>query len=451
MRSSLVMTLIGAASMAAALLVGCGDNDAKPVSSKAGQSCVRTADCADGLSCIANVCYSNGAATAGSGGSGGSPVVGPVLGGDGESCTSRKDCEDGLACFNQRCTMSTPTGAGGETGATPTPQLGARGETCRVNADCSKELVCVPSNITGVGVCDITNFGITPTGKFCGGECAAASDCCQLPTNEGFRDCPDLAAAIKLQGFDCSAVQVANSISARYCFLDATFCTGCSATTWKCTDNACVYNLACTPNAITPPTDTAKGCPQYTRLNHAVPSCNPKTLKCTPAATGACTTDASCAGLTIIDSSQADTCSNGECTCYAGNKQCYRKCARDLDCPTGRLCDKGSSLCVPDTICTTDAQCAERNGSLDFTCNQDTNTCVHSCKTDRDCSGTGHIVGGSEIDDSFRSVCAANVCTSVATDCVDDSQCGTPEGFKTFCIDRPAVMADTSVTSAVTN
>src|SRR4051794_26750651 len=104
MRSSLLMTLIGAASLAAALLVGCGDNDAKPTSSKAGQSCARTSDCADGLSCIANVCYSS--SPAGGNGGGGGTVAGPVLGGEGESCTSRKDCEDGLACFNQRCTKS---------------------------------------------------------------------------------------------------------------------------------------------------------------------------------------------------------------------------------------------------------------------------------------------------------------------------------------------------------
>src|SRR5450432_1751937 len=151
MRSSLIMTLIGAASLAVALLVGCGDNDAKPTASKAGQSCVKTADCADGLSCIANVCYSSSTPAGGSGGSGGSAVVGPVLGGEGESCTSRKDCEDTLACFNQRCPKSA-TGAGGETGSTPTAQLGDRGETCRVNADCGKDLVCVPSLVnTGVG------------------------------------------------------------------------------------------------------------------------------------------------------------------------------------------------------------------------------------------------------------------------------------------------------------
>jgi hypothetical protein len=449
MASSLLMTLIGAASLAAALLVGCGDNDAKPVSSKAGQSCVKTADCADGLSCIANVCYSNSAAAGGSGGSGGSPVVGPVLGGEGESCTSRKDCEDTLACFNQRCTASA-TGAGGETGSAPTAQLGDRGETCRVNADCTKDLVCIPSALSaGVGVCDITNFGIVPTGKVCGGECTAATDCCQLPTGEGIKDCPDLAAQLALSATDCTVAQAVNSIAARECFLDATYCSGCSATTWKCTDNTCVYNVACAANSTI---DQPKGCPQFTRLSNPVPACNTKTLKCTGATAGACTTDASCTGQTIFDSSTLDTCSDGECTCYATNHQCYRKCARDLDCTTGRVCDKTSSLCVPDTVCTTDAQCAERNGSLDYTCQKATNTCVLSCKADRDCSGTGHIVGGSEVDSVFtRSICTDGVCTSVAGDCSDDSQCGIGGGYKTFCIDRPALAPNTSVTSAITN
>src|SRR5450432_2972847 len=225
MRSSLLMTLIGAASLAAALLVGCGDNDAKPVSSKLGQSCARTADCADGLSCIANVCYSNSTAAGGSGGSGGAAAVGPVLGGDGESCTSRKDCEVDLACFNQRCTMSTSTGAGGDNGSAPTVQLGAQGETCRVNADCAAKLVCIPSNFTGVGVCQLGDFGITPTGKTCGGECATAADCCQLPAAEGYKDCPDLAAEIALLGGDCTTV-AGTAVAPSLCFLDATYCSG---------------------------------------------------------------------------------------------------------------------------------------------------------------------------------------------------------------------------------
>jgi hypothetical protein len=450
MQRSLVMSLIGAASIAAALLVGCGDNDAKPVSSKAGQSCVRTADCADGLSCIANVCYS-ASASGGNGGSGGGAVVGPVLGGEGESCTSRTDCEDGLACFNQRCTTSS-TGAGGETGSA-TAQLGGRGETCRVNADCSSGLACVPSNLSGVGICDLSNFGVAATGKFCGGECTAAIDCCQLPQQEqnleGIKSCPDLTAMLTDQIIDCSVTQVAGSNAERLCFLDATYCMGCSATTWKCTANACVYNVPCSATAL-PAQDSPKGCPTYTRLGLLVPSCNSKTLRCTGPA--GCTTDASCTDVIVADSAGADTCSDGECTCYAGDHACYRKCARDLDCATGKLCDKTSSLCVPDTVCTTDAQCAERNGSLDYKCQTDINRCALSCVNDVDCSGTGHLINGVSAGGAFnRTICSAGFCTSVSGDCVDDTQCGVAGGYKTFCIDRPAVAASTTVSSAVTN
>ncbi|HWZ89920.1 MAG TPA: hypothetical protein VNW92_13755 [Polyangiaceae bacterium] len=441
------MSLIGAAGLAAALLVGCGDNDAKPVSSKVGQSCVRTADCADGLSCIANVCYSTTSPSGGEAGSGGAAAVGPVLGGEGESCTSRRDCKEGLACFNQRCSADT-TGAGGDTGAT-TAQLGARGETCRVNADCTKDLVCIPSNF-GLGVCDETSFGITPTGKVCGGECSTATDCCQLPTfeqaNEGIKSCPDLAALITAELVDCTATQVTGSLGGRLCFLDATYCSGCTATTWKCTNNACVYNQAC---VVAAGVDAPKGCPAYSRLDLAVPTCNAKTLKCTSGA--GCTTDASCLDVAIVDSTSFDTCSDGECTCYTGNHACYRKCTRDLDCATGKVCDKTSSLCVPDKVCNTDAECAERSGSLDFKCQTSTHTCIQSCINDSDCSGTGHIVGGIATSTFNRNICSDGVCTSVLGDCSDDSQCGAVGGYKTFCIDRPAVAAGTTVSSAITN
>jgi hypothetical protein len=439
------MSLIGAAGLAAALLVGCGDNDAKPVPSKAGQSCARTADCADGLSCIANVCYSS-SSSGGSGGSGGAAVVGPVLGGDGESCSSRKDCEDGLACFNQRCTKSDATGAGGDTSAAPTAQLGERGETCVVNADCTKDLVCVPSTTAAsIGVCDLANYGITPTGMYCGGECSTASDCCQLPlaeqTLEGIKSCPDLTALIASSAVDCTATP-----DNKLCFLDATYCSGCTNSTWKCTDNACIYNVGCTVGA---PADSDSGCPIYTRLGHAVPVCNAKTSKCT--GPSGCTTDDSCTGLTVADDASADTCSNGECTCYTGDHQCYRKCARDLDCATGKVCDKKTELCVPDTVCTTDAQCAERNGSVAYKCQQDTGTCALTCSIDRDCSAAGRIVNGVRVDTFSNSVCSSGLCTNVQGDCVDDSQCGTAGSYKTFCIARPAIGADTSVSSAVTN
>ena len=454
MASSLVMSLIGAATLAAALLVGCGDNDAKPVSSKKGESCVRTADCSGGLICIANVCYSM--APVASGGAAGQsstppPPVGPVLGGEGESCTSRRDCADPLACFNQRCAASPDMGAGGAPSASPA-QLGDRGETCRVNADCAATLVCVPSTLTGgVGVCDVTNFGIAPTGMTCGGECKLPTDCCQLPTaeqqDEGIKSCPDLTALLKTLAVDCTTVQVVGSNAEHLCFLDATYCAGCTATTWKCTASACVYNVGCT---VAAGTYGPAGCPLYTRLGHAVPACNAKALKCTGTPAG-CTTDASCATLPVADSASADICSAGECTCYSGDHQCYRKCARDLDCATGKVCDKTSKLCVPDTVCTKDEQCAEAKGSLDYKCDMTTNQCARACTADSDCSGTGHVVNGISEGAAFNNmVCTAGFCASVAGDCEDDSQCGAVNGYKTFCVDRTTATTG-SVSSAITN
>jgi hypothetical protein len=455
MQRSLVLSLIGAASMAAALLVGCGDNDAKPVSSKAGQSCVRTADCADGLSCIANVCYSTVPVTGEAGSPGTTPVVGPVLGGEGESCTSRRDCETDLACFNQRCTSATSTGEGGASGVV-TAQLGDRGESCRVNADCSTGLACVPSTTNSGGVCDLVDYGIKPTGKMCGGECSTSADCCQLPlfVQEAFapevKSCEDVTATIALNAVDCSVALTAGTLGARLCSADAAYCSGCSATTWKCTNNACVYNTACT---VAAGTDNVKGCPTYTRLNGLVPACNSKTLRCvgaTVVATG-CTTDASCTGVAVADEPLSDTCSDGECTCYTANHGCYRKCARDLDCSTDRVCDTATSVCKPSDACSTDAQCATAHEDLDYKCNN--GTCALSCATDRDCSPTGHVSDNEEFTPPFTGqVCGADgFCASVVGDCTDYAQCGVVGGLKTFCVARPAPAASTAVFSAISN
>jgi hypothetical protein len=452
MASSLVMSLIGAAGLAAALLVGCGDNDAKPIPSKLGESCANTAQCADGLSCIANVCYSS--APTGSGGEAGQgtpTVVGPVLGGEGESCTSRRDCADTLACFNQRCTAATSTGEGGATGSAPAAQLGDRGETCRVNADCSTGLVCVPSDVnTGVGVCDVASFGIAPTGMYCGGECQTAADCCQLPltvqTVLAVKSCEDITAAIAANAVDCAAVLTAGTLGARLCFADATYCSGCSATTWKCTNSACEYNVAC---IVAAGEDSPTGCPTYTRLGRVVPTCNPTGLKCTgPTVPKACTTDASCTDAVVADSDGLDTCSDGECTCYAGDHQCYRQCAGDLDCAPGKSCDKDSHVCVPSATCTTDQQCAVSFDSIDYKCNAAGN-CAVSCTADRDCSPAARGIEGE--GDFNGQVCGTDgFCISVLGDCSDSTQCSSG-GLKSFCIPRPTVAPGTTVSSAVTD
>ena len=450
MRSSLVMSLIGAASMAAALLVGCGDSDTKPTSSKVGESCVRTADCTDGLICVANVCYKSAPVTGGDAGATGvTPPVGPVLGGEGESCTSHVDCSEGLGCFNNRCTKTADTmgeaGAPGVAGIA----LGARGETCRVNGDCSKDLVCVPDlNASGTGVCDQANFGIAPTGLTCTGECLADADCCQLPValhTPTIKSCEDIADAITLNAADCTAPVTPTAKA--LCFQQATYCE-CGAKTWTCNKetNACVYNTAC---VVANGADVPSGCPSYSRIRSlAALSCNPDSKKCVGAtAVAGCTTDAKCEGKQVFDSTIADLCTAGECTCYSGNKQCYRKCARDIDCGSGQTCDTAKShLCVGSSTCQTDTECAVSRGSLAFKCNA--GTCAKSCASDRDCSGTG--INGNPFTGE---VCGADkFCASVVLDCTPETQCAplTLGGLKPFCV--PAITAPgTSVASSITD
>ncbi len=452
MARSLVISLIGAAGMAAALLVGCGDNDAKPVSSKAGESCTSTAQCADGLSCIANVCYAASASSGGSGGSGGAAVVGPVLGGEGESCTSRRDCETDLACFNQRCTAN-GMGAGGETGTVVAPQLGDRGETCRVNGDCATGLVCVPGYITaGIGQCDDASYGFQPSGMSCVGECKTAADCCQLPTAEHtatINSCEDIANAIGTA--DCTTSVVPAIM--KLCFQQSVYC-ACAKNTWTCdADSRCEYGAACSVA-----TETVKGCPDFTRANTPVSPCNLTTKKCEPTAVAAvgCKADTDCdTGEAVFDGALDEVCSPGECTCYAGNHGCYRKCTKDIDCPASMTCDTTTTnLCIPQAACTTDLDCALDTEVVANKCVA--GTCKKACANDHDCSGSGNLT-----DTAFTGqVCGADgFCATVTGQCTDDSQCTTPfpgstlegTGVKAFCVTTPVAVVGTTVASAITD
>jgi len=443
MRSSLVVSLIGATSMALALLVGCGDDDAKPATSKIGQSCTKTADCDSGLSCIDNVCYKTAPPPSG-GGSGGEPSITPpeppVLGGEGESCSSRLDCTAPLGCFNNRCT-SDGMGDGGATGGLGI-QLGSRGESCRVNGDCTKDLICVPSTVTGTGVCDLADFGIEPTGKSCGGECLEDVDCCQLPIalhTATVTSCADIADQIKA-GIDCDAP--ATDAHKELCFQQATYCK-CEKDTWSCTDNACVYGVACVVDAGM---DAPTGCPSRSRTRSlAALTCNPDTLTCVgPQATTSCTNEKSCEKKQVFDRPD-DTCGVGECACYTGNHQCYKKCARDIDCGANQVCDTAKTkLCTSSGACTSDSHCAVLRGSTDFKCND--GACVRACLVDRDCSPSG-ILGNNGFNGQ---VCGADgFCASVAMDCDENTQCPLTNGLKTFCVDRPD--PSTSYSSAITD
>lgn len=441
MRSSLVVSLIGMTSLALALLVGCGDDDNKPVTSKVGQSCTRTADCDPGLSCIGNVCYKVPPASGGAGG--GANLVPPPLGSEGQSCTSRLDCRAGLDCFNNRCTAPASGDAGASSGVGP--QLSARGESCRVNSDCDKDLVCVATAVVGTGICDLAHFGVEATGLTCSGECLEAEDCCQLPLalhTTNIRSCQDIADS--LDGVDCDAPP--DAAKGKLCFEQWAYCDCHGKKTWSCDEDthACVYQGECDPAAGL---DAPNGCPSHSRLHDiSARSCNTDTNTCVGAAAStACTNDKSCEGKPVVDSTADDLCTVGECTCYSGNKQCYRKCARDIDCGAGQICDGKTKVCKPDAACVTDSQCAIANRNVAFKCND--GTCAQACVTDRDCSPSG-------VSGAFAGkVCGADgFCASVAQDCNEDSQCAplTVGGLKPFCVTPPPAAGD-GVASAVTN
>jgi len=435
------MSLIGATSMALALLVGCGDDDTKPVQvfSKVGQSCTKTADCESGLSCIDNVCYKTAPPAAG-GSAGDSSVAPPpeprARGGEGESCASRLDCAEPLGCFNNRCTES-DMGTGGAPSLNI--QLGARGESCRVNGDCAKDLVCVPSATTGSGVCDSADFGIEPTGKSCGGECLEAADCCQLPIalhTATVSSCADIAEQLKNIDCDAPATPTAKTL----CFEQATYCK-CGDDTWSCTDNLCIYGEAC---VVAAGADVPTGCPSYSRTRSlAALTCNADTLTCVGAdVPEGCTNDKSCETKPVVDR-PGDVCAVGECTCYTGNHQCYKKCARDIDCGANQVCDT-KKVCVSSGACTSDSYCAVLKGSTDFKCNE--GACSRACAIDRDCSPSG-ILNNNPFNGQ---VCGADgFCASVAMDCDENTQCPLTSGVKTFCVDHTA--DPSMVNSAITD
>jgi hypothetical protein len=147
-----------------------------------------------------------------------------------------------------------------------------------------------------------------------------------------------------------------------------------------------------------------------------------------------------------------DVCSAGECTCYAGNHQCYRKCARDIECAVGSTCDTKAHVCVSAPTCTTNEQCAVLHASLDWECNKTTGACGKVCTSDHDCSPSGHGTAGFN-----GSVCGADgFCALLGADCTDDTQCAAPGLFggsqmKTFCVDAPAVVAGGAVSSAISD
>ncbi|MDF3070179.1 MAG: hypothetical protein K0R38_5780 [Polyangiaceae bacterium] len=446
MRNTVIWSFFSIVALASGgLLSGCDSDDAL-ARSALGESCDKTSDCSDGLKCIQGTCYqsqsSGGSSNEGGDGSGGTVVLPkpPEPSGEGENCTKRADCEEGLGCFNGRCT----TDAGGTGGSNGGVTLGSRGETCGLSSDCAKGLACLPQDggnnlplplaagSNSIGVCTPVNSGIEPTGKSCF-ECAEAADCCQLPLIEqaavGAKSCADLASL---------------AYSA-YCSDQ------CGDDTWACDSGLCQYTGECTASG-----NVAEGCPAYSRTGRALPTaCDVKSGVCGGAPVVGCKKDSECVSTVakpvLVSDDPTDTCVDDECVCYTESGGCYRKCAEDLDCAAGFVCDGDTSLCVAADSCTSDAQCAVAYGDIRYKC-QDDGICKPGCENDIDCS-YGSLEGG------FEMVCGPDK-TCVNVGCSDDAECTYPAydaipallgTVRGFCAEAVEVEPVGGVRSAITD
>jgi hypothetical protein len=414
----------------------------------------------------------------------------------GESCTRTFDCANGLVCVANVCYQATTAstsdagpGDGGSDGATG-PHLGLLGESCQITADCESSLACVG------GSCRPTSTGATATGKSCV-ECQAATDCCELPADldpsleawcapvttyidSGYYagttelECPVGAvghAALEALSPRCqdlldymggntslcsSATLPAAGVDsvtygyvyaetglAKACSLYMAYCE-CSTSTWACTNNTCVYTAPCGVGTTTVTTTTASTaqCAPETRTG------TPLSTTCTVpdggttgtcgAAAGQCSTSSDCVGQTGIGTSAkcAETdAGDNDCTCYMSG--CYFTCKSDLDCAGGYTCNTTKSLCQVAPACTTNDDCIVKYiGSAyasQYQCVM--GACVQSCTEDIQCGAD--------------SVCSSGACVSVLGGCTTNADCS--GSVQEFCVTTPTTTATTTYTSAVTN
>jgi hypothetical protein len=287
--------------------------------------------------------------------------------------------------------------------------------------DCGEGLTCIPVLNASSGICDVASYGLTPTGKTCGGECKTAADCCELPINNslGVSSCDDIVDL--LGGTPATLCTAPTADNSGLCFLYQTYCT-CAASTWSCTANKCVYAAACSAAG-----EVTGGCPALSRLGLTLPTtCSAN--KCQ--ADVGCANAAACVDQVVADDT-TDTCTADECTCY--QNRCYRTCSTDLDCIVGYVCDATQKLCTQ-TACTVDTECVRSLRDPMAQCNQ--GTCALPCTTDHQCSGSGTIGAF-----NFQ-VCSHGFCADIG--CSTDSECGVANttqagaNLKTFCVDVAA-------------
>jgi hypothetical protein len=384
-----------------ALLAACSSssNNSTPGESAAGQSCEQTADCKSPLVCIDNVCQQ-------------APTTATT------STTDGGNAGDGAS----------------DAGTTVTgPHLGLVGEACQTAKDCSANLDCVASEIGNV--CEMVSLGLTPTGKTCGGQCNAPSDCCELPvgigsleyetdggvfTTVGVHSCQDVLTALSGTSSTCLSGSL-NSFQKTACFYYETYC-DCAVNTWNCSSShVCQYVAGCTTSAA----NTVNGCPSETRTGAGlsavctIPS-GASSGTCGPPPS--CMTATDCNGKAVTDVSGA-VCTNGNCTCY--NSGCYLTCQGNLDCQAGYTCDTTTHLCAA-AQCTMDADCISSSENTLAKCVS--GACKIPCTTDYQCNAGAT---GSSPTDFTGNVCSSGYCTPLG--CSSDSDCSTGE-VNTFCV-----------------
>jgi hypothetical protein len=343
------------------------DDDSERVGSE-GESCVRAADCAEGLACFGNVCSTNfepmddaGTGTKGQLGESCTSSVDCEIslscidnvcsntassgrGSAGESCAARRDCAAGLACINQTCAPPDDPDAGGP----PDEVRGQRGESCRTRLDCETGLACV------AGVCVIGDFDIEPTENECVlVQCREPTDCCPAPPTT----CPSYRMLC-----DMDPVTYAT-----YCTYWDLYCV-CTDEQWDCVDDKCKAVVTC--DDLTP-------CPG--------------TLVCD---------DGEC-----VQCVSSDDCAEGQ-SCV--NATCTASCEIDEECPIFNACQNGG--CV-EVGCQTDRECVAFTKSVLATCGAD-GDCVQPCSSDFECSSPTNF--------TYR-VCLNGTC--VDSGCETDEEC----------------------------
>ena len=432
----------GAALAVFATLGGCSGSSSSPaaVSSAEGESCSRSADCASGLVCIDNACAPKGTIN----------DAGQMIGPDGEIITATPD--SGVTVISDATVIVPPPME-----AAAPPRLSGVGEYCVSAAECAAGLVCIPNSpYGGSGVCDLGSYGLTPTGKTCSGECNTPADCCELPLNTSVmntavKTCQDIVNVLAGNTTQCTTgtPPSATSTIGIGCFLYAAYCGGCSASTWACTKNQCVYTASCQNSGV-----ELNGCPSVTRTGRTLnTNCDStdggSSGSCKPTVVGSCAADADCDTKPTTDS--AITCRAGNCACY--QQGCYLKCASDLDCHQGYSCST-TKLCTQTAGCSTNADCA--NSTANVTAQCVSGQCKIPCKSDHQCSASG-VITNYVLTSSFGgSVCGSDgYCGKVG--CTSDADCNNsasnPGGntLHLFCVTPPATSTTAVVQSALTN